>query len=127
MESVATRASGGLQFGGRMRCARSDVQISELEQMADQPSIRQLHTFLYDVFQTRVKDINSNQTTILADYVRMGGNDERQNEQLQTVSDTSLDASSMYADILMALMEVLTVLGSITDPATVFSLALPDT
>lgn len=95
--------------------------------MTDQPSVRQLHSFLYDVFQMRIEDITNNQTTILAEYVTVGGNDEHQNEQLQTVPDTSLDASSLYADILSALLEVLTVLASITDPAAVFPLASPNT
>ena len=89
--------------------------------MKDQPSIRHLYTFLYDVFHMHIEDIKNNQTTILADYVMV--NVKHQNEHLQTIPDTSLDASSIYTDILSALLEVLTVLVSIDNPATVFSFA----
>ena len=94
--------------------------------MTDEPSIQQLYSFLYDVFQMHIEDINNNQTSILADFVRLGRERKNQNEQLQTVPDTSLDASSMYMDILSSLLEVLTVLPSIMDSPTVSPSASSD-
>ena len=123
MESVATCVSSGVQLSCGTFSFCSNAQINELEGMKDQPSIRQLYTFLYDVFHMHIEDIKNNQTTILADYVMVNRNVKHQNEHLQTIPDRSLDASSMYTDILSALLEVLTVLVSIDNPATVFSFA----
>ena len=109
MESVATCVSSGVQLSCGTFSFCSNAQINELEGMKDQPSIRHLYTFLYDVFHMHIEDIKNNQTTILADYVMVKRNVKHQNEHLQTIPDTSLDASSIYTDILSALLEVLTV------------------
>ena len=125
MESVPTCVSSGVQLSCGTFSFRYHAQINELEGMTDQPSIQQLYTFLYDIFHMRIEDIKNNQTTILADYVTVNRNVKHQNDHLQAIPDTSLDASSTYTDILSALLEVLTVLVSIDNPATVSSFAFP--